>query len=247
MAAIITIANQKGGTGKTTAAAALAQAAAHAGRRVLAVDMDPQANLSLFLAADTQRPGSYEFLQGRAMAADVIQQSSTGPDIIPGAWSLQTVGRGNGSGNRLKKALASVSALYDYIFIDTPPTPGELQLNAILAASGVIIPTRPDLPGLHGLAQMAETIRRIQQTAPAVEIIGYLMQTPRTRTTLARQMRESIAAAAETLHIPLAGVIREAVAVQEAQTLQTNLFDYAPNSAPALDYMAVFSRLETRD
>ena len=85
---ILTIANQKGGSGKSTTAAALAQAASYRGRRCLALDLDPQGNLSFFLKADATRAGSFELLQGEPAT---IQATESGPDVITASWDLQTI------------------------------------------------------------------------------------------------------------------------------------------------------------
>ena len=157
---IITIANQKGGTAKSTTAAALAQAAAHRGRRTLAIDLDPQGNLSFFLAADVTRAGAFEVLEGQP-AAEAIQPAAGGADVIPASWNLQTISSSRGSARRLRAALEPIRAGYDLIIIDTPPTAGELQYNALMAATDLLIPLQADIVGLQGLYQMTDTARQI--------------------------------------------------------------------------------------
>ena len=93
---ILTIANQKGGTAKSTTAAALAQAADYRGKRCLAIDLDPQGNLSFFLNADTARAGAFELLEGQP-AEETIQHTEWGIDTIAGSWNLQTISSGRGS------------------------------------------------------------------------------------------------------------------------------------------------------
>lgn len=239
---IITIANQKGGTAKSTTAAALAQAAAHRGRRVLAVDLDPQGNLSYFLAADVNSPGAFEVLDGLP-AAEAVQATAGALDVIPASWNLQTISSGRGSARRLRAALESLQGRYDLIIIDTPPTAGELQYNALMAADTLVIPLQADIVGLQGLYQMADTARQIQQSNPALTIRGYILTRSGGRSTLARQMAETIEARAREMGIPFLMAIREAVAIREAQTLQRNLYEYAPRSKPAADYMELFTLL----
>ena len=238
----LAIANQKGGSGKSTTAAALAQAAAHRGRRVLAVDIDPQGNLSYFLAADVTRPGALEVLEG-APAADAIQATAGGLDVIPASWNLQAISSGKGSARRLKAALEPIAGNYDLIIIDTPPTAGELQYNALMAADSLIIPLQADIVGLQGLYQMADTARQIQQSNPALTIKGYVLTRSGGRSTLARQMAETIEARAQEMGIPFLKAVREAVAIREAQALQRSLYEYAPRSKPAADYMELFTLL----
>ena len=239
---IVTIANQKGGTGKSTTAAALAQAAAHSGRRVLAVDLDPQGNLSFFLAADVTRPGALEVLEGLP-AAEAIQTTAGGLDVIPASWNLQTISSGRGSARRLKAALEPIAGNYDLIIIDTPPTAGELQYNALMAATDLIIPLESSIVGLQGFYQMADTARQIQQSNPALTIRGYILTRSGGRSTLARQMAQTIEARAQEMGIPFLKAIREAVAIREAQALQRSLYEYAPRSKPAADYMELFTLL----
>lgn len=239
---IITLANQKGGSAKSTSAAALAQAAAHRGRRTLAVDLDPQGNLSFFLAADTARPGAFEVLDGLP-AAEAIQATAGGLDVIPASWNLQTISSSRGSARRLKAALEPLAGDYDLIVIDTPPTAGELQYNALMAATDLIIPLQADIVGLQGLYQMADTARQIQQSNPDLTITGYILTRSGGRSTLARQMAETIQARAQEMGIPFLAAIREAVAIREAQTLQRSLYEYAPRSKPAADYMELFTLL----
>ena len=123
---IYTIATQKGGTGKTTTAAALAQAAAYKGKSCLAIDLDPQANLTYCLAADETQPGSYDLLHGAA-ASQVTQTTAQSIDVISASPDLQTETSSRGSARRLQKALAPLKDQYDVIIIDTPATAGELQ------------------------------------------------------------------------------------------------------------------------
>ena len=147
---VIAVAIQKGGTGKTTTAAAIAQAATYKGQKVLAIDLDPQGNLSFALAAEMNRRGSYDLLQGTP-AADLIQKSRQGMDIIPASWNLSTVTSGKGSARRLQKAIEPLKKDYDLIVIDPPPTAGELQYNALQAATGLIIPLQADIYNLQSL------------------------------------------------------------------------------------------------
>ena len=239
---IVTIANQKGGTAKSTTAAALAQAAAHRGQRVLAIDLDPQGNLSFFLGADTGRAGAFEMMEGQDVT-DTIQQQPGGPDVIAASWNLQTVSSGRGSARRLRAALGPVRGAYDWIILDTPPTAGELQYNALMACDKLIIPLQADIVGLQGLYQMVDTARQIQQSNQALKIAGYILTRHGGRSTLARQMAETIEGRASEMGIPFLGAIREAVAIREAQTLQRSLYEYAPTSKPALDYMALLTKL----
>lgn len=242
---IITVAIQKGGTGKTTTAAAVVQAAAYRGRSVLAIDLDPQGNLSFTLAADTGKPGSYDLLGGAA-AADLIQHKP-GYDVIPASWNLSTITSGRGSARRLQKAIEPLKKEYDLIVIDTPPTAGELQYNALQAATGLIIPLQADIYNLQSLYQITDTARQIQQTNPELKILGFLLTQYDRRSTIARQMQETITEQAAAMGVPYLGAIRAAVAVKEAAALQQSLFEYAPKSNPAADYLAVYDTIAKQE
>lgn len=239
---IYTIAVQKGGTGKTTTAAALAQAAAYKKKRVLAVDLDPQGNLSFCLAADTNKPGSYDLLQGTP-AQYLIQKSAQGMDVIPASWSLSTEKTAPGSARRLQKALEPLRDKYDYIFIDTPPTAGELQYNALQAATRLIIPLETDVYNVKSMYQIINAARQIQKSNTALKIAGVLLTQYDKRAVINRQMRELVEQTASKEGIPFLGAIRKAVAMQEAAALQRSIFEYAPYSNPAGDYMRVFKDL----
>lgn len=239
---VLAVAIQKGGTGKTTTAAVLAQAAAHKGQKVLAIDLDPQGNLSFAAGADTNKAGSYDLLNGTP-AAEVIQSLQQGFDIIPASWNLATEATSRGSATRLKTAIEPIKKKYDLIIIDTPPTAGELQYNALFAATGLIIPLEADIFSLQSLYQITETARQIQQTNKKLVIKGFVITQLDSRSTIAKQMQENVIIAANKNNIPYLGSIRTGVAVKEAAALQENLFDYAPKSNPAKDYLALLEQL----
>lgn len=238
---IITIANQKGGSGKTATAAAIAQAAAHDGKNVLAIDLDPQGNLSFSLGAAMDRKTSLDLLEGEP-ARHVIQHCG-GLDVIPSSWNAQTISSTAGSAKRLQRALQPVKSRYDLILIDTPPTGGELQYNALQASTGLIIPLQADIFGLQGLYQIADTAEQIKRSNPALTVTGVLFTRHNPRSTLARQMQEAIEKAAKEMGIPVLGAIREGVAIREAQALQADLYEYAPKAKPAQDYMQLYKTI----
>lgn len=240
---VITIAIQKGGTGKTTTAAALAQAAAHKGRKVLAIDLDPQANLSFTLGADTNRAGSFEIIQGQN-AAELIQRTTAGIDVIPAGPGLSTITSSRGSARRLQTAVEPLKRLYDLIIIDTPPTAGELQYNALQAATGLIIPLQADIYNLQGLYQMADTARQIQASNPQLDILGFILTQYDQRSTLSKAMCKTITEQAAAINIPFLGTIRAGVAIREAAALQRSLYEYAPKSKPAQDYAQIYEALK---
>ncbi len=232
---IVTAAVIKGGTGKSTTVAALAQAAADAGKKVLAIDLDPQANLSFFIGADPTAPGSYQLLHG-ADPAQLIQRTQQGIDAIAAAPDLATEKTTPGSAKRLQQALEPVRNSYDLILIDTPPTIGELTYNALQASTGLIIPLETDNSSLQGLYQITDIARHIRQSNPALRITGVVLTRYDARPKLNRFLRDAIAERAQEMGVPFLMGIRPGIAIREAQAMQQSLYDYAPRSKPAEDY-----------
>lgn len=239
---VLTVAIQKGGTGKTTTAAALIQAAVFRGKKVLAIDADPQGNLSFTLAARTGGAGSYDLLNG-ADPGEVIQHVKQGLDVIPAQWQLQTISSTKGSARRLQNAIKGIRGQYDLIVIDTPPTAGELQYNALQASTGLIIPLQADIYNLQSLYQIVDTAQQIRKSNPELSIKGFVITQFDNRSTLSRQMQQAIIEKAAEMGVTCLGTIRSAVSVKEAAALQQSLFEYAPKSKPANDYLTLFDSL----
>lgn len=241
---IITIAAQRGGTGKTTTAAALAQAAAYRGLKVLAVDLDPQGNFTFALGVSAQPPGVLEVLHGRTWHTSIKETADGSIHILTASQSLAAEQTAPGSANRLRNALKAARTHYDMIIIDTPPTAGEMQYNALQAATDLIIPLQADIFGLQGLYMITATARQIQQTNKDLQIAGVIFTRHNPRSTITRQMQQAITAKAAEMDIPILGTIREGVAIREAQALQTSLYTYAPKAKPAADYLEILDKIQ---
>ena len=246
MAKIITTAIIKGGTGKTTTTTALAQAAHQKKKKVLAVDLDPQGNLTEFLDGKGDRPGSYDLLHG-ADVAETIQTTSQGIDLAAACPDLAAEKTTGGSAKRLEKALLPLKESYDYIFIDTPPQMGELTFNALQTSDGILIPLEADMSSVNGLYQLADIADQMKErSAASLSIWGIILTRYRSLAKINQHIRKEIMGAAEDLGAPYLGEIREGIAAKEAQALRKNLFIYAPKSNPAQDYMRLFEQIKRR-
>jgi chromosome partitioning protein len=201
MAKIISIANQKGGVGKTTTAVNLSGALAYLGRKVLLIDMDPQGNASRSVGIDAAdvNESLYHVLTGQAQIENVIRPTSLrNMFVLPASMELagadlEIASSFQDKQYRLKKQLDRVSANYDYVIIDCPPSLGLLNVNALVASSSVLIPLQCEYYAMEGLAQLLSTIRKIKQTMNSdIEIEGVLLTMADFRTKFANEVASEI-------------------------------------------------------
>ncbi|MBM3366888.1 MAG: ParA family protein [Betaproteobacteria bacterium] len=199
-ARILAVANQKGGVGKTTTSVNLAAGLARSGRRVLLVDLDPQANATMGSGVDKRKLSRtvYHVLLGLGEIAGIrVKAENAGYDLIPANRDLagaevELVELPNRQG-RLRAALATVSAEYDYILIDCPPSLSLLTVNAFTAAAEVLIPMQCEYYALEGLSDLVGTIKRVRANLnPKLEIAGLLRTMFDPRNTLARQVSQQL-------------------------------------------------------
>lgn len=242
---VITTAIMKGGSGKSTTAAALAQAAAANKKRVLCIDTDPQANLSSFIGADPNRPGTFQLIQGDD-PAQLIQGTGQGIDVIAASPDLATIRTSKGSAKRLQQAIEPLKGRYSYIFIDTPSKPGELVYNALQACTGLVIPMETDESNLQGLYNIMDIANHIKESNPELSIIGTVLTRFNSQTNYDKFIRGVIQEKGGEIGAPLLGAIRTGIVVKESHGFKQSLYEYAPRSNPAADYMEIYRKIEKR-
>ena len=230
--------------GKTTTAHALATGLIHKGYKALAIDTDPQGNLSYTMNADDKRPGVYELLKNEVIAPRAVQNTGQGAVIcssmmLSGA-DLEFTGKGREY--LLTEALEPFRAVYDFIVIDTPPTLGMLTINALAAADDVIVPMGADIYSLQGLSQLYGTIGQVKRRCnPGLDIAGILITRYNGRTILSNELKETIGDKARQIGTRLyKTVIREGISIREAQTQQSSIFKTKIffRSNAAIDYLS---------
>jgi chromosome partitioning protein len=252
---ILSVANQKGGVGKTTTAINLAASLALADRRILLVDMDPQANLTSGVGSKGQTAAGGTIYQALTTetgdaATFVLNTRVAGVDLIPADRNLTgaeidlvTMPERE---RRLRLVLDRLRANYDYVFIDTPPSLGLLTLNALVAADAVLIPLNCEYFALEGLADLVATLRRVRATLnPALDIAGVLMTMHDERTNLGQQVAKDIRAFFQERVYDT--VIPRNVRLGEAPSHGMPAIEYDVKSRGAEAYLALAREILARD
>ncbi len=249
---IFTVANQKGGVGKTTSTVNIAAALAMGGLRVLVIDLDPQRNASAAIGVEHRgSAGVYEVLMGTAPIATVIQKVAGFPelDCIPSNTSLA-----NAEINlvsmvarelQLKEAIDEISVNYDYIFIDCPPSLGLLTINAFAASRELMIPIQTEYYALEGLSQLLETYTLVKKRLnPSLNLSTIILTMFDSRTRLSNDVAANVRAhfPNELIDIP----IPRAVRVSEAPSYNQTVMTYDPLSPGAIAYMQVAREIAER-
>lgn len=244
---VITVTNQKGGTGKSTTTLALAGGLSLKGYSVLSIDLDAQCNMTYTTGAKTDGGTILGVLTGEIKAGDAIQSTEWG-DFIPANKAL--IGADmfiteTGKEHKLKEALEPIEGNYDFIVLDTPPALGILTINALTACDSVIIPAQADIYSLQGIERLSETIKAVRKYAnPNLTIAGILLTRYSRRSILNREVAELAEQTAAKLETRLfKTTIREAVAIRESQISQRNLYEYAPKAKVTEDYICFIEEL----
>ena len=249
---IIAITNQKGGVGKTTTAINLAAALASKGFRTLLIDVDPQANSSMsFVDVHGLELTIYESLVGEATIEDVLRDAEKVDNlsIAPAAISLAKIeakllGELD-SHYRLKDQIEKIRDRFDYMIIDTPPTLGIITVNALVAATHVLIPIQSSYFALEGTDDLLETVDKIKIRAnPDLQILGAVITLYDRRTILARDIRAEIG---EVFGDKLfETTISKSVRLEESPAYKESIFTFAPQSSGAYEYYKLSEEVLSR-
>jgi chromosome partitioning protein len=242
MAHVLAFANQKGGVAKTTSTVNLGAALREHDLRVLAVDMDPQGNLTMSQGIDTESldKSMYDVLVHRTPIEDVIYEreldvAASTIDLAGAEMALATM---IGRERALQRALDAVRDKYDYILIDTPPSLGLLTINALTASEGVIVPVQCEYLSLRGLLQLEKTLEMIRENLnPDVHIQGILPTLFDART---HHGKESIEVLRENFgDLVFETVVRKTIKFAEAPVGGTSVLKYDPKGRGAESYRAL--------
>lgn len=246
---IIAIGNQKGGTGKTTTAAALGVDLATS-RRVLLIDLDPQASLTQALGISAPGASLAEVIggatRGALQLAQIIRPLSDRLHLAPADLQLAACELGLtqrlGREGVLRAILATVQNDYDLCLIDCPPSLGLLTLAALTASRWVIIPSLPAAADLRGLRLFVETIGNVQaELNPALAILGVILCQYDARLNAHNEARRALEDA-----LPLLGVVPRSVRVQESSAAEMSIMEYDRSGKPAAAYAEITREIITR-
>src|SRR5450830_783739 len=249
---IITIANQKGGVGKTTTAINLSAALAQKGLNTLLMDLDPQANSTIsYLDRKEIQKSMFDVLADPITNVDdVIRPTATRHlSVAPSRISLAKIESkllGEIDGHfRLKDKIAAVHEAFDAIVIDTPPTLGMITVNAMVASTHILIPIQSSFFSLEGTDDLLETIEKIKaRPNPSLRVLGVVITLHDKRTVLAKDVRDQIGRVFGDKLFKT--IIKKSVRLEESPAHRESIFTFAPRSSGALEYYSLSEEVLAR-
>jgi chromosome partitioning protein len=242
----IAIANQKGGTGKTTTAVNLAAALVRRSRRVLLLDLDPQGNASTYLGCPTDGREMLKSLGDQTGFRELIRQTPFGVDVIPtGEWLAgvdKVLAAEVGAEFVLRDALEALPAeQWDFLIIDCPPSLGLLSVSALVAADEVLVPVHTEAMPLEGVAQFLRTLKRVQERLnPSLRIAG-ILASKTDSTKLSKSVEDAMRSSLGDNVFRT--VVRKNVKVAESYSHKRPVTHYAPKSPGSADFDALATEL----
>ncbi|MFN2238310.1 MAG: ParA family protein [Thermoanaerobaculia bacterium] len=249
---IITVANQKGGVGKTTTTINLAAAVANKGFKTLLIDLDPQANSSMSYVDVRQVERSmFDVLVSEELGirevivSTPVENLSLAPSRIALA-KLESKLIGEIDGHyRLKDRIAEVINEYDYVFIDTPPTLGMITVNALVASTHVLVPIQSSYFALEGTDDLLETIEKIKSRPnPNLQLLGVVITMHDKRTTLSKDIHDQIQQVfGDRL---FRTTITKSIRLEESPAYKESIFSFAPRSSGAMEYYSLSEEILSR-
>ena len=253
MGRVIAVANQKGGVGKTTTAINLSACLAEKGQKVLAIDMDPQGNMTSGLGIDKDEveKNIYDLMIGQAGVDEVLQKEAIeNLDVIPtsidlSAAEIELIGVDDKE-FIIRNAIAPIKDNYDYIIIDCPPSLNMLTINALTAATSVLVPIQCEYYALEGLSQLIHTVELVKERLnPVLEIEGVVFTMYDARTNLSLQVVENVK---ENLNQNIyKTIIPRNVRLAEAPSYGQPITIYDPRSAGAESYRLLAEEVLNRE
>lgn len=246
MANIISITNNKGGTGKTTTTLHLAAAFAGMGKRVLAIDLDSQCNLTNALGIGEQKNHIGNLLTGNRNFKDtlcIVGETPYQLALLPASETLLNyeyfINSETDGQYLLKDTLSPYLKEYDFVFIDCPPSLGTLSVNALVASNYYLIPMQAENFAYRGLYRILQLIEKVKPYNPTLQRLGILLNRFDRKT----KFGQSLLVQLESMHV-FDTVIRQDIALMECTAFAQPIFSYAPKSRGAEDYLALAHEIQ---